>query len=353
MDSEIQIAHGRKTAIETRPAASDEIGWALYFDADKNSNLPPRYEIVSQANMAALADDPGAVFGADPETIYGQLRQRHPAPHREGEYLCRFQGKIEECEGEEDTRRRRRYRTWKLRRFDGWFVLDRMVTACESLGTLMDMTQQFGPVLVTRKTFENLGEAEGLRSAGFTAVSRRFDLWQLNYSPKRTRLYGYREALKTFKSRQRRFPQESLDAIYDLLRPQYNRCDDPWGVVLSAAEQSRVSPGLIVCLVRLNRCLYKEPWWRTTNNRYYPTCGRRWRRQQPPRTSQTFKDAVEACLPVLHAEEQRISPANRNKNDRWAFCRFLRQEAKALGLRIPPKPKEPKKPKKRRSSRRR
>lgn len=335
-DSTTSIEQKRKpTGDDTSP------GGALFLEANERYHLPARYQIITADKLDELASNPTAVFGKTREVIEAQLRQQHPSPAAEASYLIPYRGETDEP-SEEDRFHRRRRRWVSCKYFDGWFVMDRLYSESIDLDILLRLIQDHGPIYVPDTTVAEHGGTEELRNAGFVAVGRRYELFQLNFNPRRTRLDNYHTSAKNYAKRiSGHFPPDAIKAINNLLRPQY--CPDRnWPVEV---PDRRGSVNSIREMREISRKLYgPQAWWLDKEQRYY-IAGQRW---SSDNKSFTFREAVEACLPFIHTEEKRHAEVESNYPE---FCRWLRRMARALKLTVPPPPKPPKKPKPKRPKR--
>lgn len=338
---ESTITFDSTTSIEQKRQPTEEdsksLGGALFLEANARYHLPGRYQIVRADKLDELANHPTAVFGSTREVIQAQLEQQHPSPVAEASYLMAYSGETDEPDDGEERYHRRRRRWARCKYFDGWMVTDRLYSESTDLDTLLRLIQDHGPIYVPHNTVAEHGGIDELRKAGFVAVSRRYDMFQLNFNPRRTRLDRYHTDSKTYVKRVNgKFPPEAIQAINNLLRPQNCPTKD-WPVEV---PERRGTVASIHEMLEISRRLYgPEAWWVKRENRFYIT-GHRW---SSDNKSFTFREAVEACLPFLHAEEKRYAEIESDCYPK--FCRWLRRMARALKLKLPPPPKPPQKPK--------
>ena len=343
------------------PAETDTLGGALHYPVQtQGAPLPERFELVMPGQIEDLLEEGLSILGSNEEDIRKQLDERYPPPHPNTTFLHRYDGTLQIWRGAYKSGRRRRRRCWSTdeglgdEQFDGWLLMERpIVKEVVDLPALQNITVELGAVLVSSALWD-LHSKEELKQAGFTVVARRFHLLQVNYSPRVTRLYEYQEKMKQFKFRTGTgFPAAALITIFNTLRP-----NDQLSGVYSLVAVADATAGSVSKIARLldlvRRIAPKESYWRKSS--FSGTVGQRTNRHGWGNSrysggeyiSMCFKDAVEACLPFLHAEEAEAREKETDSTSRiqtLRFCRFLRKEAKLAGLKIPPKPKPPKKPK--------
>ena len=335
--TEIKLTHSRETSLQAPAVESTQIGGGLFQPADRQLNLPEAYRLVTTDRMTELLDQDGSVLGSSEDDILVQLKQRHPCPDPQASFLYRVDFAYDIYGGDTNSQSyRRRYRRHQKARLDGWLVVDKPYTECTDIATLQAMTRSLGPVLITPDTLDMLGGKKTLANLGFVSVARRFDLLQINFNPRRTHRYDYVAACKAYKYRtQTGFPCNAVAAMYSAMRPHSAPAKYP---LLAIEQNDSAGCQLVVRLADTLRRLWPEYWksaaWRTSRASF-TVCNRRHRWVGPL----SFKGAVAECLPFLHTEE-----SHQDGKLHQRFCRFLRREAKAMGLVIPSKPKPPKKP---------
>ncbi len=361
---EVKIDFDKSTSISQKKptgVAPATLGGALFEEADPERNLPDRYRLVTADNMDILVNSSSSVFGSSREVILSQLDQRHPTGIDETSYLYPYQGEVKaplDKKEELQYHRRRRRHSWEngCEKFDGWFVADRPYYNSLNLDVAVKLIQDHGVIYVP-SDFASLHDAATLRDAGFVLVARRYDIYQLNFNPQRTRLDEYHKKSMTFTKRSTgHFPEGAVLALANLLRPQYfNR--KPWNVQVPEFYAG-TGVGRVIDMLELSRRLYgRELWWREHSrySRHYLN-GRRTRRVSSGGVeSYTMKEAIEACVPFAYTELQRHKdPEGPGYNKNYVlFDRWLRQEARYLEIPIPLPPKKPKKPKPLRKRKRR
>jgi hypothetical protein len=344
--TEITLTHGKETALTQSVAVPNQISGGLRYSAFDDLKLPERYRIVKADKIEKLLDVPGSVLGSSEEIIFEQLQKMHPPPIPEATYLhrCSFLAPPPKDSADRyydrygNRRHRWRYGTNDQRRWhDGWLVMERPIVHCGALGYLQDLTLQLGAVLVTEDDLNLLGTIDGLREAGFTVVKRRFDLYQLNFNPRYTRQAGYREKVRQYSYRtSNTFPAPAIAALYMLFSQTNGPKKYP---LLCTQEDERADFRDVVMLEKTVRRFWGPVWRSRTNSVCVEKQTNRWARD---RQRFTLQEALEACLPFLHAEEAAAKAEVHVA--RLALCRIIRCEAKALKLKIPPKPRKPKKP---------
>ena len=339
------VEHGKSTELKTPSAKPQGLGGGLFRDEDDYRKLPPRYEILmdSSDKVQRLLDTPGSVLGSSEEVILEQLELRHPCAILGATHLYRYEWSVEKTEDEKTySGRRRRYHTGQHKTVNGWLVMPQPILEFADIAALQDITLKYGAVLIPVDVFETLGSPENVKEAGFTVVDRRFELVQINFNPNYMRLAKWRERVKKYKERvETDFPALAVHAFYKLMAPS----DGPEGHPdLTVEKQDQAQHYHVVRLWKTVRH-YWGPWWRKDAHHSVSvdngSSGHGWGRSRHhsrnfESASYTFKSALEACMPYLHAMEKQDSYKE--------FCKFLRAEARYFKVKIPPAPREPKKP---------
>ena len=310
------------------------IGGVRHFAARPGlKSLPERYDIRYTNDMEELLN-PESLLGTDEATIERQLKQKFVSPHPKLTHVYRFEGELPAEPPFVQDR-------WGYNRrqddqpFDGWLILDRWYVDDPDDEALIQLTQKYGPILVQSEFVWKQSE-EKLRERGFVLACRRFGLHQINFNPKRTSTDPYRLALKKYNETQRGFKEDDLRGLYACLLPQNAYGRDRFCSVRTYEDFSIYG---IRELLDLSKLLWPEKagWWRdvSTSTSYYRGRKRIW-------LPCKFKDCMASCLTYLRWEEQHFTEDT--SDDRKWLCRFIRREAKAMKLKIPPKQKPPKKP---------
>lgn len=358
----MDIVFNSLTSIPEPPKEPDSIGGALWVEADEAENLPERYELVDINKVDQLLETEREVLGRDEAEIERQLETYHPAPKGLTNILrCDHVFRVTDSWKKTYYRSRRIMGEYK---FDGWIVLPKPLATTDNLDELLGLIKEHGPLLVEYDQYVLWGKTEGLRDAGFTCVGRRFDLYQVNFNPRRTSLKPYRDKVSTYEDRiTGRFPANAIEDLFEAMRPDVrnNGCSCPSLLLTNADEKPSLDD--IRDLFELNQIISKSKWWRETDpggahiyRKAIHKCDERHGNRYK------FSEAIAACLPYLHAfEAQALKqkagedeyhkdeplPAKLRTTGRthlW-FCQFLRNEARAFKLKIPRPPMEPVRPK--------
>ncbi len=388
--SDFTITHSSATQM-AHTASSELVGAVLRDDYDG----PAFYRACTAAELDEHLDaGREIIFGYDPDEIEQQLHAKFPIDSPVLRRVLRKDGYVPEAEEREwgCTRRSRRYRyvpEKPERKAACWLVLshpfidleqlDQQETAAPASEILRKCIADYGLILVK----SDYRSPERWKEQGFTFACRSPDLLLLNFNPQRLEQKRFQEAKQIHEHMLRGFfPHEEMRRIYQLIqsldgvktpyesvlqlehRPGTSYRDvgvpklpaDSRGKCLAGCAQYAATIRLALQLVR--RLAPKAgTWWRAASTRNHGYRGY---------YGYSLDDVLPNLLAWLHGVElvckytpeqlDEIKELYEDDRDniqhlRW-FCRWLRAEAKAAGLAIPPKPVAPKPPSSKKPKRR-
>jgi hypothetical protein len=220
----------------------------------------------------------------------------------------------------------------------------------ESIETLQNLCIEHKSVFISDEVSRSLGggwHGNALKNKGFV-VYEGADLHRITFNPRNLELKGWRaEKEKVLQLLSGEFPDRNLHVLRLALCPSQWRSDHVMSKVLVACDRSNV-----YTIMRLLEIVKKFlPKSRRT---YYRTLTIYSSGHYHVNTS--VKDAINGMLVYVWGAEDlalrilknpafsKASLDRKNAQDLMAFCRWLRNEAHALKLAIPPKPVVPPKP---------
>lgn len=390
--SDFTITHSPATQM-AHTASSEVVGAVFHNDYDG----PPFYRACTASELDQhLEAGCEVIFGSDPDEIEMQLQAKYPVDSPLLRRVLRKDGYVPDEEFNEwvslDRRKHRRRRSsthWYVDRSERkaacWLVLpypyadlEQLKASNNDLLTPDDVRQLieiYGRILVN----EGSRPLSNWHRDGFTAVTRQPDLLLLNFNPKHFSVQKLKQEKQAYAEQMRGyFPCSSLRDLYKILQ-SLEGVKSPYKNVLAlthldiayrdiADKKTELdAPG--TCLTRCVEIVTKIRLALELVRRVAPGSGTWWRDAISHNHRGYYKhlrvsDVLHELLPWLHgveavcnySDEQLEAITNFYEADNihhlhW-FCRWLRKEAKAAELKIPPKPALPKPPSSKKPKRR-
>lgn len=361
------------------------VGGAIFLPADERCNSPDRWEMVNNDRIDDILSDPRSVLAGDKDTIELELENRHPCLIDGATYIEWYEGELSYMveKTKFDYYTHKHIPVWQKRKddFQGWILLDTPRVISPTVTQLIAITTKHGPVLINHDAIK----LSDLKEQGFTVSKRRFDMFQVNYSPRGVKTTAKNRKKREYENRMNKsFPEECLKTIYAVILSKFRSQSAYRFLTGHEYPPDTCEFDDIRQIVEVWHKLFPKDYsWRTCHYTYSFT-GRRNRRRTYRQMGSTYMGlgaAITKCLQYLHGREDKIKKIAEKRKEHQAiyeealkkaseqpteeerlellylermyksmepppdmawFCRWLRREAKALKIEIPKKPVPPK-----------
>jgi hypothetical protein len=377
----MKLVHTPSTRAPVAPTLP-EVGARPFVGAVKRDrhcdNDPDFYETFKQEDLLEIADGRRDYLVGDTEDeITEQLERRFPRVHDNAVRVARATC----CSLRVDGKTWRGGHKWEREEFDGWVILEEGLPLCleQSMDIWKQVSADVGSFLVWVHDVQH-HSTKTLAEEGFTCSHYCGDFYRVRYNPGAIARRPYNEELRHYKKRvQGFFPKELLNALYGMLSPQRWPDQHPFKEVLCGKDlyhtrgwghrvDNDFDVSEVLSLIEANRKLWKEKFWRAHKS---------WRGENEN------KDDIRKLLEYVHGVETNADEKERefwesersrygHYRRRWhenpenyatkkpvpfsqfhvpppkdtvkqarQLCRWLRREARAMGIKMPRKPERP------------
>jgi hypothetical protein len=369
------ITHSKATSVESPENGGSATGGVCLREEEDGVKIFQEFPL---SEIEAHISSPDAVIGSSDYEIRRGLERLFPCEHKDCSHVRK--GKLEISD-------RRRRRSWRPKEtIDAWFIERRPVCTSTDIEILKTVTASVGPVLLPYGAVSR----DTLTDEMFVVRDRKNDMLQVNHNPKVVMMRPYREAKKRYAQRTAgELPKELRHLLYSAVHPGNWPNDHDFTGCVSGKELysrggwNRQTPvdfdleEILECL-DLTRKLDRKGWgwWRDKNihgcwgNDFHSALhdSLDYLHGLEARADKMDKDHMASSraafdqwiVPELQEEgkdvptfeewygsERKSDPRFGNESGRVTlrrFCRWLRAEARACKIKVPPKPKEPVKP---------